>query len=63
MALLEMAAISLITVTRDRFTEPELVAEAKRYAGPELPVLDLDLQLVIRNAGFLKKRGNALTLR
>lgn len=53
--LLEMASLSLWTVESDTFTREELVARAREYAGPKVELRDIDMNLVIDSAVFLKK--------
>ena len=62
--LIEFAAISLTTIECDTFTRDELFAEVREYAGPDLPVLDRDLALVLHGCKFIEKRaGERLALR
>ena len=61
--LLEMAALSLWTLESDTFTREALVNRAREYAGPGLVLRDIDLDLVIDSAGFLKKVRGGMQVR
>jgi hypothetical protein len=58
--LLEVGALYLTGEPGATFTGCELLAEARAIAGPELPVEDGDLRIVLQHAGFLKKHGHDL---
>lgn len=63
-SLLEMAAISITTVSKPTFTRDELLREARKYGGNEITLEDTDVDLVISKAGFLKKEsGKRLRLK
>jgi len=53
--LLEMAAISLTTMASRTFTRDELVTEARMFGGPDIALRELDVDLVIRGASFLRR--------
>lgn len=62
--LLEMAAISLTTVTKTSFTRDELLREAQAFGGAEVVLREQDVDIVLPRVSFLRKLpGRYLQLR
>lgn len=60
---LELAAIILTTESGKVLTREALFAEAKTIAGPECPISDLDLGIILPFAKFLKRAPGGYVLR
>lgn len=61
--VLTIAAIELTNNEGDQFTLEELFARAKDIAGPECPVSDIDLAIVVKGADILRKRKGKYQLK
>ena len=58
------AAIGLTTTTRTTFTRDELFAEVRVYGGPDCQVHEVDFNIVLPHARFIRReRGRRLSLR
>ncbi|HEV2678135.1 MAG TPA: hypothetical protein VGV37_26645 [Aliidongia sp.] len=55
--LLEIAALSLTVTPESTFTIDELVEEARKFAGTEIDLSELDVKIVLKKSGFLIKIG------
>ena len=63
-SLLEMAAVLLTTIAGREFTRAQLFAEARACAGPDVELVEVDLDLVLSGCKFIDKRaGGRLALR
>lgn len=63
-SLMEMAAIGLTTMTSTTFTRDELLREAQAYGGAEVQLREVDFDIVLRHASFIRRvRGRRLRLR
>ena len=63
-SLMELAAISLTTMTNTTFTKDELFREAQAYGGAEVPLHRVDFDIVLSHAKFIRPvRGRRLRLR
>lgn len=61
--LLELAALELTPEPGATFTRAQLVNLAKEIGGPEIPLDENDVNLVLRKNGFLKKSGDKYRLK
>lgn len=61
--LLELAAIYLTSTPDSDFTADQLLNEARRIGGGDLPLEESDVQIVLGKAGFLRKVGSRLRLK
>ncbi len=61
--MLEVAALSLTKQPGATFTEKDLIAAARAFAGRDIDIQEGDVKIVLQKQGFLKRVGKELCLR